>query len=167
MLLNLSDIIDVPGGKVPFECELDLSDLGLVSVAGFTSPVRAAGEVRNSAGVLTLEGEIIADMLCVCDRCCAEFPSPKAMKVTAYLAAELIDEENPEIFLLDGDNVDIGEVLSTCFMLDMETKFLCEEDCAGLCESCGANLNDGPCSCAHETDPRLAVLKQLLDIEQE
>ena len=55
------------------------------------------------------------------------------------------------------------EVLSTCFILDMETKFLCKEDCKGLCPSCGKNLNLGPCGCRKEIDPRFAVLEQLLD----
>ena len=35
--------------------------------------------------------------------------------------------------------------------------------CKGLCERCGANLNDGPCGCKATADPRLAVLEQLLD----
>ena len=34
---------------------------------------------------------------------------------------------------------------------------------ARFCPRCGANLNDGPCGCKPEKDPRLAVLEQLLD----
>jgi uncharacterized protein len=45
----------------------------------------------------------------------------------------------------------------------METKFLCREDCKGLCARCGKNLNLGPCGCGKEIDPRFAVLEQLLD----
>ena len=48
-------------------------------------------------------------------------------------------------------------------VLDMDTKSLCRPDCAGLCDTCGANLNLGPCSCRKQRDPRLAVLEQLLD----
>ena len=47
----------------------------------------------------------------------------------------------------------------------METKFLCSEDCKGLCPRCGKNLNLGPCGCRKEPDPRFAVLEQLLDKE--
>ena len=36
---------------------------------------------------------------------------------------------------------------------------------AGLCDKCGKNLNDGPCDCRDEGDPRLAVLRQLLENE--
>ena len=70
---------------------------------------------------------------------------------------------HPELFVLEGTEIDVQEVLSTCFILDMETKFLCREDCKGLCARCGRNLNLGPCGCGKEIDPRFAVLEQLLD----
>ncbi len=59
------------------------------------------------------------------------------------------------------------DVLETCFILNMDQKFLCSEDCKGLCERCGRNLNDGPCGCGKQLDPRMAVLSQLLDDIQE
>ena len=76
------------------------------------------------------------------------------------------ESEDPEVFVLDGDMLDLDETLSTLFILDMETKFLCSEDCKGLCSRCGADLNLGPCACGKEVDPRLAVLQQLLDSDQ-
>ena len=57
----------------------------------------------------------------------------------------------------------MDEILSSLFILDMETKFLCREDCKGLCPTCGKNLNLGPCGCRKSLDPRFAVLEQLLD----
>ena len=59
--------------------------------------------------------------------------------------------------------LDVDEVLSTSFILSMDTKCLCKPDCAGLCDRCGANLNLGPCRCQKPRDPRMAVLEQLLD----
>ena len=41
----------------------------------------------------------------------------------------------------------------TAFILGMDTKTLCSEDCKGLCPRCGADLNLGPCSCKKEVDP--------------
>ena len=59
--------------------------------------------------------------------------------------------------------VDVEDILRTLFVLGMETKFLCRPDCKGLCPTCGKNLNEGPCNCKKEMDPRMAVLEQLLD----
>ena len=41
-------------------------------------------------------------------------------------------------------------------------RLLCSLDCNGLCPRCGSNLNDGPCDCEPEIDPRLEKLKDLL-----
>lgn len=163
MRLDLRKIIEIPGAELPFECTLDMDGLDFPSVKEFTEPPKAWGRVINTAGALTLVGELRAPMLCICDRCGREFQSCKEMKLELPLAADLEDEENPDIFPLDGDCVDLDEVLTTCLVLDMETKFLCREDCRGLCDRCGANLNDGPCSCGKKLDPRMAVLEQLLD----
>ena len=59
--------------------------------------------------------------------------------------------------------VDLGDLARTMFILGMDTKTLCSEDCKGLCPGCGADLNLGPCSCKKEADPRLAVLAKLLE----
>jgi uncharacterized protein len=84
------------------------------------------------------------------------------MEINAHVIAEE-DSEDPEAFTLDGDWLDVDDVLETAFILDMETKFLCREDCKGVCPECGRNLNEGPCVCRKKSDPRLAVLEQLLD----
>ena len=83
--------------------------------------------------------------------------------VPVCVPAEPDAEDAPELFALESDAVDLDEVLETLFVLDMDSKFLCREDCKGLCAQCGANLNDGPCGCKKPIDPRLAVLEQLLD----
>ena len=164
MRLNLREIIEVPGGSVPFETALETDDLGFESVKEYLNQPHAAGRVYNEAGILCLEGEIIADMVCICDRCGEDFESTKTTPVYVTLTAdEEAANEDPELYGLEGDEIDVSEVLRTCFILDMESKFLCSEDCKGLCARCGKNLNLGPCGCGKEIDPRFAVLEQLLD----
>ena len=114
--------------------------------------------------MLHMEGQLRAEMTCICDRCGTEFDSVKLTQLDATIV-EKETEENPELFVLDGDEIDLDEILSTLFILDMETKFLCREDCKGLCSTCGKNLNLGPCGCRKQIDPRFAVLEQLLDKE--
>ena len=162
MHLDLRKIIHVPGEAVAFECELNGKGLDFPSVSAYLSAPRAKGRVFNEAGILHLEAEIEADMLCICDRCGEEFESVKVTEVDAVLSEEE-SPEDPDLFVLVNDGIDLDEVLSTCFILDMETKFLCSENCKGLCPSCGKNLNLGPCGCRKEIDPRFAVLEQLLD----
>lgn len=163
MFLDLCEIIEIPGASVPFKCEMQTDRLEFPSVSGFVSPPVAEGVVKNNAGALELTGSISAKLECACDRCGESFVLDKNIELAVPLAAELVDEENPDIFPLEGNGLDLDDVLETCFILNMDTKFLCREDCEGLCERCGANLNHGACTCKPEIDPRMAVLGQLLD----
>lgn len=162
MRLDLRELIVNPERRLPFRLELETGNLDFPSVREYLRAPVADGVVSNEAGILHMRGTITADMLCVCDRCGQEFESTKETAVDAVLAEEE-SEDNPELFVLEGTEIDAQEVLSTCFILDMETKFLCREDCKGLCARCGRNLNLGPCGCGKEIDPRFAVLEQLLD----
>ena len=163
MKLDLKDIIEIPGGHVSFSQEVDTELLDFPSVLAYTAPITAEGEVRNTAGILELTGKLSASMQCVCDRCGTEFDRSKQIDLHATVTANPEADDDPEIFALEGDWLDLDEVLTTLFILDMDAKILCKEDCAGLCPQCGKNLNDGPCGCKKPRDPRMAVLEQLLD----
>ena len=162
MRLDLRELMVSPGARLPFRLELETDRLDFPAVKAYRSPPLAEGVVFNEAGVLHMRGRITAEMLCTCDRCGQEFVRMKETPVDAVLVTEE-SEENPELFVLEDSVLDIQEALSTCFILDMETKFLCREDCKGLCPRCGRNLNLGPCGCGKEIDPRFAVIGQLLD----
>jgi uncharacterized protein len=165
MLLNLASILDSPGARLPYQVSLDLSDLTFGSNQPVCQPVQAEGVIRNTAGVLVMTGSIRTTLHCVCDRCTAEFQRGVDIPVDAVLVSQLSQEEDeePNVFELTGDSADLEEIITTIFVLNMDSKFLCSEDCKGLCFRCGKNLNEGPCSCQKEPDPRFAALKQLLN----
>ena len=167
MFLDLHELIEVPGRSAEFACELDQERLAFPALLRFLSPVKASGLVKNEAGMLLLEGSIETDMLLCCDLCAAEFEQHMALPVRATLQADAPDDdEDDTLFPLEGDGIDVSSVMETSFILQTDMRFLCRPDCRGLCPSCGKNLNDGPCDCAEEVDPRLAVLGQLLDDTQ-
>lgn len=165
MLLSLAKIIDCPGGTVPFETDLDLHDLAFGGGFPVTEPVRVSGEVKNTAGVLQLTGREVTTLHGVCDRCASEFDRAVSFPVQAVLVSELANDNGDEdlwTFQLSGNDADLDDILTTAFVLNMDSKLLCREDCKGLCCRCGKNLNDGSCDCQPELDPRFAVLRQLL-----
>ena len=77
-------------------------------------------------------------------------------------AVLVLSDEDEWVFQLEGDSADLDDIITTTLVLNMDSKLLCKPDCQGLCCRCGANLNDGPCNCEPELDPRFAALKQLL-----
>ena len=147
MLLDLREIIGVPGGKVAFDYSPDLSETAIGSVVRIAGPPRAAGNVVNHAGALTFSAIVDAVCVCVCARCLREFEYPVHQRISVYLTRGGVDGEDPESYLLRGDGVDTDEIIVTEFLLELDDRRVCAEDCAGLCESCGADLNDGPCEC--------------------
>ena len=165
MLLGLSKIMDTPGAVVPFSTSVDLSDLQYGNSYPVTEPVTAEGQVRNTAGVLVMTGSIQTTIHGTCDRCATEFDREIQFPLDVVLVTELANEENEDewVFPLEGDSADLDDVVRTVFVLNLDSKLLCKEDCQGLCCRCGKNLNDGPCSCQKELDPRFAALKQLLE----
>ena len=165
MLLDLSKIIDCPGASTSFSVSLDLSDLQFGSCYPLREPITASGSVRNTAGVLMMTGSIAAHLNAVCDRCAGDYEEDIELPLDVVLVTELADEDHEDegIFPLEGNSADLDEIIRTVFILNMDTKFLCSEDCKGLCFRCGKNLNLGPCDCKKEIDPRFAALQQLLN----
>lgn len=164
MLLSLSTIIQTPDSVLPFETTLDLKDLEFGGSYPVAELVRAEGCVRNTAGVLVLTAQISTVLHGTCDRCASDFQREVSYKVEAVLTRELENEDEADewTFLLENDHADLDDILTTAFVLNMDSKLLCKPDCKGLCFRCGRNLNDGTCDCRPESDPRLAVLGQLL-----
>ena len=163
MRLHLRNIIHVPEASKPFRFQMDLSDLEFYGKHLITRPVQIEGSVTNHAGALVLEGTASSLLDLSCDRCGKAFSREKVVELNCLLATELEDEEHDEIYLIQGNEVDLEEVAGTAFILAMDTKNLCSDNCKGLCAKCGADLNNGPCGCRPEVDPRLAALAQLLD----
>ena len=165
MLLGLSKIIDCPGQSIPFSVSVDLSDLCYGVSCPVSEPVLAQGTVRNTAGVLMMEGQVRTTIHGICDRCAGSFDREVTFPIDVVLVTELANEENEDewVFPLEGDSADLDDIVRTVFVLNLDSKLLCKEDCKGLCPRCGKNLNDGPCNCQKELDPRFAALKQLLE----
>jgi len=163
MFVDVRPILHTPGQRLDFQFKLDLSDLEFDGRRPVSRPVAVEGGVRNTADLLELSLTARTTLDAVCDRCGKAFAQDKAVEYRCMLAEELQNGESDEIVLLEDGKVDAGELARTAFILGMDSKTLCSEDCKGLCPRCGADLNLGPCSCGREPDPRLAALAKLLD----
>lgn len=165
MRLGLKEIIHSPGATVSFSECVDLSDLQYGTCYPVSEPVCMEGTVRNTADVLVMKGEITTRIHGVCDRCATDFFQDVKIPVDVVLVEEFSNEDSEDewVFPLEADAADLEEITRTVFVLNLGTKLLCKPDCQGLCCRCGKNLNEGPCTCEKELDPRFAALRQLLD----
>ena len=167
MVLNLQKIINAPGERMAFQFELDLSGVDFGGMYPSQEPVVVTGQARNTAGMLTLEMEMSTVLKSVCDRCLKAFDNPCSVRCDYALAERVESEDSDDIIVLEDGCVDVGELARTAFILEMDTKTLCSEDCMGICPGCGVDLNQGSCTCKKQVDPRLAVLARLLEKDSE
>ena len=165
MLLGLAKIMDCPGASVDFSVSVDLRDLLYGNCYPVSEPVEATGTVRNTAGVLVMKGLVKTCIHGTCDRCASDFDRTVEIPMDVVLVEELTNEDSEDewVFPLEGDSADFEDIVRTVFVLNMDSKMLCKDDCKGICCRCGKNLNEGPCECQKEPDPRFAALRQLLD----
>lgn len=163
MIFELEPIFNNVGAVLPVDYRMDWSDVELNGVCPFTEPVSVRGEFRNRAGVVSVCVRAAFALDLFCDRCAQPMRQTFDLPVEHVLVRELADESNDELILLDSFRMDLDALVSDDVFLSLPTKFLCRDDCAGVCPTCGQNLNDGPCSCKKPVDARLAGLLQLLD----
>ncbi|MBE0594386.1 MAG: DUF177 domain-containing protein, partial [Gemmatimonadales bacterium] len=71
------------------------------------------------------------------------------------------DDPSTYVIPVGAGELDLGAMVREELLLAAPTYLACRDDCRGLCAQCGKDLNDGPCSCEPEPDPRWAVLRAL------
>lgn len=163
MLISLKELMSGNTESISFNLELDLSDLEFFSIFPIKRPVSVKGEISNKSSIITLKGEAIFDYEAPCDRC----TQPTVRKFTSPLDFIIVNESNEEeddnIILAKNDEIDIHELITDSVLTILPTKHLCHNNCKGLCQNCGCNLNKEGCNCSKEpVDQRLQKLRELL-----
>ena len=167
MILELKKYFS--GQHDTFRFALDLTGLELGGVKPFCAPVQAAAEIGGVAGAVQLKLSVEYTVSMPCDRCGRQTDKTFRRVFEHLLVRQLSDEQEAanreeEYVVVPDERLDLDELLREDILLDLPTKFLCRDDCKGLCPKCGKDLNEGDCDCdRREIDPRLEILKSLLN----
>ena len=156
MYIELDAIFSNDGAFRSFEYSFSLADELIAS------PVRVSGSVYNKTGIVRLEAEAVYTLSADCARCNAPIVKEERLKIEHELIAHAENEDNDYYIVVENMRLDLDALVSEDIYLSMPSRFLCKEDCLGLCSICGANLNETTCKCAKPTDPRWDILKNLL-----
>ncbi len=156
-MLDLKKLLDGSLSSIDFSVEVDNCDFVDETVSGSAF---AKGVITNHSGVILLNGEIKTDLQVSCARCGCDFNYSEPIPLTAKITDKLANEDEEEFILMTDFAIDADELVRSAIILELPNKFLCREDCKGLCPKCGKNLNEGSCSCdTTDRDPRWDVLK--------
>ncbi len=129
------------------------------------SDIEIRGEIVNNGRVLEVKGIIKAIAKHNCNRCLEDYTILLEIPFSEeYQQGENeITTDNLDLMYYEGDEIDIADLVRESILLAEPLKTICKEDCRGLCQKCGTNLNIGTCSCNQfAVDPRLAALQKLL-----
>lgn len=125
----------------------------------FAAPIHVRFKAARIGEMVEVDGEFRTSVQLPCGRCLKQFLSPlQAAFSLTYMqetsAAEgggskraAADAEDAGIMGFRGETIDVRDGIQEQVILSLPLRPLCGEACRGLCPQCGADLNQGPCSC--------------------
>ncbi len=165
--INVSQQIKSPIGSIR---NYKVSDVINIADAN----ILVQGEVsliRTDRGILA-KGTLDAEIELTCSRCLSLFSWPLTLNIEEeyFPTIDIVTgtpiplPDEPDCFTIDEHNIiDLSEAIRQYALLAIPMKPLCRKDCAGLCPSCGCNLNQASCNCPTEpADPRWSELSKLI-----
>lgn len=145
--------------------EVDIDQVRALTDLGFK------GSINGADGRFTLSGIVSGNVEADCSRCLKAFELPLNIDVNAvYVSPELfskeseseLDTEDLDVDIVNDGKIETDQVIREQILLELPVKLLCDDECKGLCDTCGTDLNDEDCKCGSESiDPRWAALKDL------
>ncbi|MEO7672525.1 MAG: DUF177 domain-containing protein [Pyrinomonadaceae bacterium] len=166
------DLAKLEGSNNKFEFSISAGDLDLeTDTVSLKSDIAVFGEITKTIPKTELSGNVSVVTEIDCTRCLTPIEVPLAFSFEAgYVPSEVLLQESEaelgnedlDVDALDADQLDMREVVREQILLNLPDQIFCREDCKGLCQKCGGNLNLIDCSCNEtETDPRWAALQNL------
>ena len=167
MLINLSDVLSELHKPIDQVVSVEMNEfkstLGWVPVVEKSDAHIVVKHVKGRE--LLIEGECRLVLEIPCDRCLEpvreefELEFEKNVDLTeGDVEADELDEKN----YIDGYNLDVEKLLYNEILIGWPMKVLCSEDCKGICNTCGQNLNLGTCDCEDTSlDPRMSVIRDV------
>jgi uncharacterized protein len=139
-----TDVIGVPAG----------ADLALeLSLESVSEGIWVTGTVTTGA-----VGE--------CSRCLDEVREDVSAPIQGLFAlpgSESAGEEDEDVRDFDGENLDLEEIVRDAVVTTLPFVPLCDPECPGLCDQCGARLADDPDHRHDVVDPRWVALESLTE----
>ena len=168
MLINLTELFALDGKEKTYTPDIEMKVYhgpnGDYEVAA-AKPVVL--RIMNLGGKkLEVEGKAGLTLIVPCDRCLE--PVPVDLEFDMIRAIDLSESEGERVEELDeqpyvnGYNLDVDQLVCDELILNLPMKVLCSENCKGICNRCGTNLNHETCDCdIRPTDPRMAVIQDI------
>jgi uncharacterized protein len=170
--VNLTSILDDLGATIEVSDEFPLEKLQVGDeLFVLQSPARFDIWLTHTGTSVVSGGRVVAEVVGTCSRCLCEFPFSIEGEVDGFYVEPgkedgIPEDQDYELIGQDGI-VDVLPSLMVALVLEAPFAPVHDEACAGLCVTCGADLNEGPCECSSHADDAhpFAALGALLEDE--
>lgn len=168
MLINLSELFTCEGKKKVFKVDISLPDVKfngeicrILEVKPFELTAANTGERKYF-----IEGCTAVTIELPCARCLEPVAFTCDLDLTRELNLSDSDDKGEEVLeeqpYLNGYNLDVNQLVYNELLPGIPMRVLCKEDCKGICNRCGTNLNSETCSCdTRSLDPRMSVIQDI------
>src|SRR5258708_16800821 len=162
MKLDLSEILNHVGMRYAYQVE----EPPIVDEdRECTRPIKGNITFANTGNVLLVDGQVNTRVAVPCSRCLVYFEEPAESPISEQFTLEVKpagpharqativveEDENPDAGkMFVGHLFDLTELLRQSITLSLSTQPLHDENCKGLCPTCGNDLNEGLCDCRPE-----------------
>ena len=110
---------------------------------------------------IAVGGVFSAITMVECSRCLKEFEYQINFEFSEYYEKQPQEEAT---YKYTADLIELDRMLQDNIVMILPMRFLCREDCKGLCPVCGHDLNQGKCGCSLKTEESpLNELSKLYD----
>lgn len=157
LIFHVSDLVDRPGERRTVEGDIDIDVRMGESRIDDTAHVTALLEGIDRGVMARFQAAVRARLACT--RCLAEWQA-----VVEAEAMQVFEPEPDEdgYALGSDDTIDLSGPVRDEIALAVPVRPLCTPDCAGLCPTCGTDLNRSPCG-GHE-EPSSSPFAALQDL---
>lgn len=146
MRINLKQLFNIVGESKDICYSISAEELADIHGYNFASPVAVNGRLFNRAGVVYLEYSVDFTLMAACDRCLKE--TEKVYRFDfEHIVVPSVSKDNDEYIVAEGESIEMNEIAVTDLLLQLPSKYLCSDDCKGLCMVCGCDLNESECDC--------------------
>ena len=157
MLINLSELFPVEGKSKTYTVPLEMTHF-----KGSDCSYKIVEKER----VLTVAGKAVLSLEMPCARCLDPVIVPFELEIDQELDMNQTKEDRIEAldeqFYINGYNLDVDQLVGNELTLNLPMRVLCSDNCKGICNRCGTNLNRGTCDCDNRSlDPRMSVIQDI------
>ncbi|MDO4522377.1 MAG: DUF177 domain-containing protein [Eubacteriales bacterium] len=170
MLIDLHGVLQDDGKVIQMDVDTELTSFESISgVFPIVSKDPVSLRIQNMGDrELHISGMMELTLCVPCDRCLEDVRVPFALQFERDVDMKQTEEERQEILdemsFIEGYHLDVDQLICSEILVSWPSKVLCREDCKGLCNTCGTNLNHGECSCTPtDLDPRMAQIQQIFN----